>query len=429
MSLIKQVYAREILDSRGMPTVEAEVRLDNGVVGVGMVPSGASTGSREALELRDGGMRYAGKGVLNAVKNINNVIQPVLLGRSALQQLDIDHAMIELDGTQNKSKLGANAILAVSLAVAHAAAKFNQQPLYAYLHSLFDRSGKLSLPVPMINVINGGAHADNILDIQEFMIVPHGAPSFSEALRYGAEIFYVLKKLLRSKNLQTAVGDEGGFAPDLPNNESVLDLISQAIETAGFKLGVQVSLAIDAASSEFYKSGKYILDSEHKNFTSEELTDYWVKLANNYPLISLEDGLAEDDWAGWEYLTKQLGNKIQLVGDDLFVTNTLLLERGINQKIANAVLIKINQIGSLSETFATMHMAKKAGYKCVISHRSGETEDSTIADLAVATNAQQIKTGSLSRSERIAKYNQLLRIESALGDKAEYAGSKAFARS
>ncbi len=426
---IVDLTAREILDSRGIPTVEAEVLLNNGIIGRGCVPSGASTGSREALELRDGGQRYMGKGVLNAIKNIEQKIKPLLLGRSPAAQLDIDQSMIDADGTANKSNLGANAILGVSLAVAHAAAISQQQPLYVYLHDLFDVNGKYSIPVPMMNIINGGEHANNNLAIQEFMIVPHGASSFSEALRYGVEVFYALKKLLHQQGLQTAVGDEGGFAPNLADNRAALDLIMRAIESVGFKPGREVSLALDAASSEFYSNERYSLQSEGKNFTSNELVDYFKLLVSEYPIISLEDALAEDDWPGWEYLTKQLGGKIQLVGDDLFVTNTQILQRGIDEQIANAILIKINQIGSLSETFAAIKMAKRSNYACVISHRSGETEDCTIADLAVATNAQQIKTGSLSRSERIAKYNQLLRIEQQLGARASYAGSSAYVRS
>jgi enolase len=428
MAKIKQIYAREILDSRGTPTVEAEVVLSNGIVGRGVVPSGVSTGSREALELRDGGARYMGKGVQKAVSNITEHLRPMLLGRSALEQIEIDQAMIDLDGTPNKAKYGANSILAVSLAVAHAAANFKHEPMFLYLHDLFDPNGAMSLPVPMMNIINGGAHADNKIDIQEFMIVPHGAPSFKEALRYGVEVFYALKKYLKQKGFQTAVGDEGGFAPNLANNQEVLDSIVTAIETAGFKLGKDLSLALDAASSEFYLDGTYNLSSETKKLNNSQLVDYYAGLVEQYPIISLEDGLAEDDWPGWQLLTQKLGAKIQLVGDDIFVTNTKILQRGINEKIANAILIKMNQIGSLSETFATIKMAKQAKYACVISHRSGETEDCTIADLAVATNAQQIKTGSLSRSERIAKYNQLLRIEEMLGTKATYAGAKAFAR-
>lgn len=422
MPQIKQIIAREILDSRGMPTVESEVLLANGCVGRGVVPSGVSTGSREALELRDAGPRYMGKGVTKAVANIVDRIQPVLLGRSALEQLDIDQSIIALDGTTNKDNFGANAILAVSLAVAHAAANYTQQPLYTYLHSIFDSAGAYSLPVPMMNIINGGAHADNNLDIQEFMIVPHGAASFKEALRYGVEVFYALKKLLKQKNLQTSVGDEGGYAPNLANHAAALEIILVAIEAAGFKAGKEISLALDLASSEFFAAGTYNLTSEDKKFTSLQMIEYLENMVKQYPIISLEDALAEDDWLGWQELTKKLGHKIQLVGDDLFVTNTKLLSRGINEKVANAILIKMNQIGTISETFAAINMAKAANYKCVISHRSGETEDTTIADLAVATNSGQIKTGSLSRSERIAKYNQLLRIEEQLGNKAVYAG-------
>lgn len=422
MPQIKQIIAREIIDSRGMPTVESEVLLANGCVGRGVVPSGVSTGSREALELRDAGPRYMGKGVTKAVANIVDRIQPVLLGRSALEQLDIDQSIIALDGTTNKDNFGANAILAVSLAVAHAAANYTRQPLYTYLHSIFDAAGAYSLPVPMMNIINGGAHADNNLDIQEFMIVPHGAASFKEALRYGVEVFYALKKLLKQKNLQTSVGDEGGYAPNLANHAAALEIILGAIEAAGFKAGKEISLALDLASSEFFAAGTYNLTSEDKKLTSLQMIEYLESMVKQYPIISLEDALAEDDWLGWQELTKKLGHKIQLVGDDLFVTNTKLLSRGINEKVANAILIKMNQIGTISETFAAINMAKVANYKCVISHRSGETEDTTIADLAVATNSGQIKTGSLSRSERIAKYNQLLRIEEQLGNKAVYAG-------
>lgn len=432
MTQIQAVLAREVLDSRGTPTVEAEVLLSNGIRGRGIVPSGVSTGSREAIELRDGGKRYLGKGVQKAVQNVTQFIQPVLLGRSPLEQLDIDQRMIALDGTENKEKYGANAILAVSLAVAHAAAKSQNLPLYQYLHSVYKTqympNTGLSLPVPMMNIINGGAHADNNIDIQEFMIVPHGAPSFKEAMRYGVEIFYALKKILHKNGLHTAVGDEGGFAPDLTSNQAVIDTILTAIHDAGFTAGKDVSLALDSASNEFYKDGKYCLSSENKKLSSMEMADYYVDLARQYPIVSIEDALSEDDWQGWQYLTQKLGSKIQLVGDDVFVTNSKILQRGISEQIANAVLIKINQIGTLSETFATIKMAQQANYGSVISHRSGETEDCTIADLAVATNARQIKTGSLSRSERIAKYNQLLRIEEQLGSSAIYAGSSVYSR-
>ena len=427
MSQIKNVLAREIIDSRGIPTVQAEVLLYNGIVGRGTVPSGVSTGSHEAVELRDGGARYMGKGVLKAVNNVSELLRPVLLGRSALEQLDIDRAMIALDGTPNKAKIGANAILAVSLAVAYAAAESAKLPLYAYLQSCYSQQqAQFSLPVPMMNVINGGAHADNGIEIQEFMIVPHGAPSFKEALRYGVEVFYALKSLLKQQGFRTAVGDEGGFAPDLPSNKAVIENILRAIETAGLAIGTDVSLALDAASSEFYVGGMYNLNSEGLNLTNTQLVDYYAELSAQYPIISIEDGLAEDDWQGWQYLTQKLGGKLQLVGDDIFVTNTKLIQRAIDEKVANSVLIKMNQIGTMSETFEAITMAKQGNYTCVVSHRSGETEDCTIADLAVATNAQQIKTGSLSRSERIAKYNQLLRIEEQLGSTATYPGRAAF---
>lgn len=420
MSLIKEIIAREVLDSRGIPTVEAEVLLANGAKGCAIVPSGASTGTREALELRDGGKRYLGKGVLHAIANIENTIRPALVGRSALQQIEIDQTMIGLDGTSNKAKFGANAILAVSIAVARAAANCNQLPLYSYLHQLFDPNVPYTLPIPMMNIINGGVHADNNLNFQEFMIVPHGAPNFPEAVRYGVEIFYALKALLQHQGLHTAVGDEGGFAPDLPNNEAVIENILTAITHAGLIPGKDVSIAIDAASSEFYENGLYTLTSENLRLTSEELVNYYTNLVKHYPIISLEDGLAEDDWSGWQILTARLGSTTQIIGDDVFVTNTHILERGIAELIANAILIKMNQIGTLSETFAAIKMAQDAGFATVISHRSGETEDTTIADLSVATNAKQIKTGSLCRSERIAKYNRLLRIAAELGDKAEF---------
>jgi enolase len=426
MAQIQDVLAREILDSRGTPTVEVEVVLSNGIKGRGMVPSGASTGSHEALELRDGSARYMGKGVQHAVNNVLAELRPLLLGRSAAQQSDIDQSMLVLDASPNKSKLGANAILAVSLAIAHAAAQDQNLPLYLYLRQIFNPHGQLSLPVPMMNVINGGAHADNNLDIQEFMLVPHGAPTFKEALRYGVEVFYALKKILQQQGLKTAVGDEGGFAPDLPNNEAVIACLLNAIRITGLIPGKDISLAIDAASNEFFKNGVYTLNSEQQNYSNIELADYFENLVQQYPIVSLEDALAEDDWTGWKYLTEKLGSKIQLVGDDIFVTNPQILQRGIAESIANAILIKINQIGTLTETFTTIKMAQQANYACIISHRSGETEDSTIADLAVATNAKQIKTGSLSRSDRIAKYNQLLRIEEQLGPTAKYAGSAAY---
>jgi enolase len=422
MSLIKNIIAREVLDSRGIPTVEVEVQLISGAVGISMVPSGASTGSLEALELRDGGTRYMGKGVQRAVENIHNVIRPMLLGRSTLQQLDIDQAMISADGTPNKSRLGANAILGVSIAVARAAAEASKKPLYSYLHDLFDPNLHYSIPVPMMNIINGGAHADNNLSFQEFMIMPHGAANFSEALRYGVEIFYALKTLLKQSGASVAVGDEGGFAPNLPNNKAAIEVILKAIESTGLKAGIDVSLALDPASTEFYSDGLYNIKAENIKLYSEQMIAYYEKLVKDYPIISIEDGLAEDDWSGWKELTKKLGSTVQIVGDDIFVTNTDILSRGIRENVANAILIKMNQIGTLSETFAAIKLAKKAGYNCIISHRSGETEDTTIADLAVATNAQQIKTGSLSRSDRIAKYNRLLRIAQQLGSLAVFPG-------
>lgn len=422
MSLIKNIIAREVLDSRGIPTVEVEVLLISGATGRSMVPSGASTGSLEALELRDGDARYMGKGVQHAVANIENVIRPMLLGRSALQQLDIDQAMIGADGTPNKSKLGANAILGVSIAVARAAAKSTKQPLYSYLRDIFDPNTHYSIPVPMMNIINGGAHADNNLSFQEFMIMPHGAANFAEALRYGVEIFYALKKLLKQAGASVAVGDEGGFAPNLPNNKAAIEIILSAIEAAGLKAGSDVSLALDPASTEFYNDGLYTIKAEKLQLDSQQMISYYADLVKNYPIISIEDGLAENDWSGWRELTNKLGSSLQIVGDDIFVTNTELLQRGIQENVANAILIKMNQIGTLSETFAAIKMAKKAGYNCIISHRSGETEDTTIADLAVATNAQQIKTGSLSRSDRIAKYNRLLRIAQELGLLAVFPG-------
>lgn len=425
MSTIKKILAREILDSRGIPTVEAEVLLNSGSIGRSSVPAGASTGSREALELRDGGDRYMGRGVQQAVANIEQKIQPMLLGRSALQQLEIDQAMIGGDGTKNKDNYGANAILAVSIAVARAAAADTKQPLYSYLHSMFDAAGPYSIPVPMMNIINGGAHATNNLSFQEFMIVPHGAAKFSESLRYGVEIFYALKAILKQGGLQVSVGDEGGFAPNLPNNMAALDYILDAIKAVGLVAGRDVSIALDPASSEFYKDGLYHIDAEGLHLSSAAMIEYYERLVANYPIISIEDGLAENDWDGWQSLTAKLGSRIQIVGDDIFVTNTEILQRGIDMQVANAILIKMNQIGTLSETFAAIRMAKLANYACVISHRSGETEDCTIADLAVATNAGQIKTGSLSRTDRIAKYNQLLRIEQELGDKAIYPGTNA----
>ena len=425
MSAIVDVIAREILDSRGNPTIEADVVLESGATGRAAVPSGASTGSREAIELRDGDKsRYGGKGVLKAVDYVNTEICEALLGLDGEEQTRIDRILIELDGTENKSRLGANAMLAVSCAVAKASSEDVGLPLYRY----FGGAGPMSLPVPLMNVINGGAHANNSVDLQEFMIVPVGAPSFKEALRWGAEVFHTLKKLIDSKGWPTQVGDEGGFAPDLKSNEEALTLLMQAIETAGYKPGEQIALALDCAASEFYKDGKYHLEGEGRSLTSGELTDLWADWAARYPIISIEDGMAEGDWDGWKHLTDKLGKKVQIVGDDLFVTNTKILQEGIKKGVANSILIKINQIGTLSETFAAIEMAKCAGYTNVISHRSGETEDSLIADLAVGTNAGQIKTGSLSRSDRMAKYNQLIRIEEDLGDIAHYAGRNMFAR-
>ena len=415
MTAIKNLTAREILDSRGNPTVEAEVTLASGTKGLGMVPSGASTGSREALELRDGGERYNGKGVLKAVQHVKTEIKDAILDKEANEQAVIDQIMIDLDGTENKSKLGANAILAVSLAIANASAKEQNKPLYVYLRELFGlQNTSYNLPMPMMNIINGGSHADNNIDLQEFMIVPYGASTFKEALRYGAEVFHALKKLLNKKGLNTAVGDEGGFAPNLPSNEAALDIILEAINQAGLKVNKDLALSLDIASSEFYTNGSYYLNSENKILSTEEFIDYLDNLIKKYPIRSIEDGLAENDWDGWRLLTEKLGNTIQLVGDDLFVTNTKILQEGIRKNIANAILIKINQIGTLTETFAAIKMAQGANYDCIISHRSGETEDTTIADLVVATNARQIKTGSLCRSDRVAKYNRLLRIEEEL---------------
>ncbi|MDQ2075403.1 phosphopyruvate hydratase [Marinimicrobium sp. ABcell2] len=427
MSKIADIKAFEVLDSRGNPTVSAEVILESGAVGEACAPSGASTGSREALELRDGDKsRYLGKGVLKAVENINTTIKKLLVGMDATDQRALDKAMIDADGTENKSVLGANAILAVSLAAAKAAAKFKGVPLYAHIADINGTPGKYTMPVPMMNIINGGEHADNNVDIQEFMIQPVGAKTFSEALRMGAEIFHSLKKVLSEKGLSTAVGDEGGFAPDLPSNEGALEVIATAVEKAGYKLGDNITLAMDCAASEFYKDGKYDLAGEGKVFTAPEFSDYLLGLCNKYPIISIEDGLDESDWEGWADHTQKLGKKIQLVGDDLFVTNTKILKEGIDKNIANSILIKFNQIGSLSETLDAIKMAQDAGYTAVISHRSGETEDTTIADLAVATAAGQIKTGSLCRSDRVAKYNRLLRIEAELGSKAAYRGRAEF---
>lgn len=429
MSEIIHIRGREVLDSRGNPTVEADVVLANGKMGSACAPSGASTGSREALELRDKDpFRYAGKGVLKAVANINGPIQDTLKGRSVLDQESLDQLMLELDGTDNKSKLGANAILAVSLAAAKAAAIDSGLPLYAHIARLNGSDRQFSLPVPMMNIVNGGEHADNNVDIQEFMIQPTGAPSFSEALRYGAEIFHALKSVLNKQGLSTAVGDEGGFAPDLPSNAAALDAILQAIELAGFKAGKDIHLALDCAASEFYADGKYNLKGENKSFDSEGFAAYLKQLTVDYPILSIEDGMDESDWVGWAKLSEQIGDKVQLVGDDLFVTNTSILKRGIDEKIANSILIKFNQIGSLTETLAAINMAKYAAYTAVISHRSGETEDTTIADLAVAAAAGQIKTGSLCRSDRVAKYNRLLRIEEELGDRSVYNGLMEFKR-
>ncbi|MEQ3723975.1 phosphopyruvate hydratase [Alcanivorax sp.] len=426
MSKIVDIKAREILDSRGNPTIEADVILESGASGSACAPSGASTGSREALELRDGDKsRYLGKGVTKAVGNVNSAIRELLVGKDASDQKALDQAMLDADGTENKANLGANAILAVSLAAAKAAAADQGKPLYEYISDLQDDDNEYSLPVPMMNIINGGEHADNNVDIQEFMIQPVGAPTVAEAIRYGAEIFHALKGVLKKRGLNTAVGDEGGFAPNLPSNEAALEAIMEAIEIAGYKAGDDVTLALDCAASEFYKDGKYVLAGEDRSMNSEEFADYLAELCDRYPIISIEDGMDESDWDGWKILTEKLGKKIQLVGDDLFVTNTKILKRGIDEKVANSILIKFNQIGSLTETLDAIKMAKDAGYTAVISHRSGETADTTIADLAVATAAGQIKTGSLCRSDRVAKYNRLIRIEQELG-RAAYHGRKEF---
>jgi len=423
MSSIVDVVAREILDSRGNPTVEADVLLESGVMGRAAVPSGASTGTREAIELRDGDKgRYLGKGVMQAVENVNTEISEAIIGLDAQEQAFIDQTMIDLDGTDNKSRLGANAILAVSMAVAKAAAEESGLPLYRY----FGGMAPMQMPVPMMNIINGGEHANNSLDIQEFMIMPVGANTFREALRCGAEIFHALKKLLDKAGHSTAVGDEGGFAPNLGSHAEALQIIMQAIEAAGYVPGQDVLLALDCAASEFYKDGKYHLSGEGLQLTSAQFVDYLANLADQFPIVSIEDGMSEADWDGWKLLTDRLGSKVQIVGDDIFVTNTRIFKEGIQKGIANSILIKINQIGTLSETFAAVEMAKRAGYTAVISHRSGETEDSTIADIAVGLNAGQIKTGSLSRSDRIAKYNQLIRIEEDLGDTASYPGRETF---
>lgn len=421
MTTIKDILAFEVLDSRGNPTIACKVILGSGTTGLAMVPSGASTGTREALELRDQDTgRYLGKGVKTAIHNIETVIKPALLHHKANEQAKIDHLMLKLDGTENKSKLGANAILAVSLACAHAAANDAKLPLYRYLN----QDGAISLPVPMMNIINGGAHADNPLDFQEFMIIPWGAPSFCEAVRYGAEVFHTLKKILHKKGLNTNVGDEGGFAPNLSSHEAAIETILEAITQAGYKPGEDIALALDAASSEFYKEGHYHFEGH--TFDSAHMVDYYTHLAHNYPIISIEDGMSENDYAGWKLMTEKLGQTIQLVGDDVFVTNPKIFKKGIEEHMANAILIKLNQIGTLTETLETIHMAHTARYKTIISHRSGETEDTTIADLAVATHAGQIKTGSLSRTDRVAKYNRLIMIEKMLGNSAKFAGKDAF---
>ncbi|MFI9652072.1 phosphopyruvate hydratase [Guyparkeria halopsychrophila] len=423
MAAIERVHAREVIDSRGNPTVEAEVHLAGGIVGRAIVPSGASTGAREAIELRDGDeSRYLGKGVTRAVANVNGEINDAVKGMSVHALADIDNKMIELDGTENKSRLGANAILAVSLAAAQAGALERGEPLFSYLGG----EAAVTLPVPMMNIINGGEHADNSIDMQEFMIIPAGAPNFSEALRYGVEVFHALKQVLAARGLSTAVGDEGGFAPDLPSNEAAIEAIMEAIEKAGYTPGKDVFLGLDAASSEYIKDGKYVLTGENRTLDAAGMVDLLAEWVEKYPILSIEDGMAEDDWDGWALLTERLGDKCQLVGDDLFVTNEKILREGIERKVANSMLVKVNQIGTLTETLAAMRLAQENGYTNVVSHRSGETEDTTIADLAVATNAGQIKTGSLSRSDRIAKYNQLLRIEERLGDKARFPGRAAF---
>lgn len=423
MSAIVDVIAREILDSRGNPTIEADVLLESGVLGRASVPSGASVGTKEAVELRDGdAQRYSGKGVLKAVENVNTEISETLMGLDAIDQSFIDQALIDLDGTTNKSRLGANATLAVSLAVAKAAAEESGLPLYRYLGG----AGLMSMPVPLMNLINGGAHANNNINMQEFMIIPLGIQSFRDAIRCGAEVFSTLKKLINAKNMPTTVGDEGGFAPNLENNEAALQLIVEAIDQAGYQPGRDVAIGLDCASSEFFHEGKYHLASDGMHLTSAQFVDYLASWVDKYPIISIEDGMSEHDWDGWELLTNKLGKSIQLVGDDIFVTNAKILQEGIKRGIANSILIKVNQIGTLTETFSAIEMAKCAGYTAVISHRSGETEDTTIADIAVATNALQIKTGSMSRSDRLAKYNQLLRIEEDLGDSASYAGRRAF---
>ncbi len=426
MSLIADVYAREILDSRGNPTIEVDVVLEDGSMGRAAVPSGASTGAYEAVELRDGDrQRYMGKGVLNAVENVNTIIAPEIVGMDSIDQAGIDRLMIELDGTPNKSRLGANAILGVSLAVAKAAASFLALPLYQYIGGVNARE----LPVPMMNILNGGKHADNNVDIQEFMIVPAGAGNYREALRMGVEVYHGLKKVLNKKGLATSVGDEGGFAPNLPSNEAAVEVILEAIEAVGFKPGQDIYLALDIAATELFRDGFYWMGGDKEKLTSEEMVAFWEGWVSKYPIVSIEDGLSEDDWEGWKLLTRKLGEKIQLVGDDLFVTNTQRLEQGIKSGAANSILIKVNQIGTLTETLDTIEMAKRAGYTCVVSHRSGETEDSTIADIAVATNSGQIKTGAPARTDRVAKYNQLLRIEEELDALAVFRGKHVFVRS
>ena len=423
MSTIVDIIGREVIDSRGNPTVECDVLLESGTMGRAAVPSGASTGSREAIELRDGDKsRWLGKGVLRAVENINTEISEAVMGLDATEQAYIDRVLIELDGTDNKARLGANATLAVSMAVAKAAAEESGLPLYRY----FGGSGAMSLPVPMMNVINGGAHANNNLDIQEFMIIPVGAPTFREAIRYGGEVFHALKKIIHDRKLSTAVGDEGGFAPSVANHEAAIQMILEAIDRAGYQAGSQIALGLDCAASEFFKDGKYVLGGEGLSLSATDFTNMLSTWCDKYPIISIEDGMAENDWDGWRVLTDALGDRVQLVGDDLFVTNTRILREGIDAGIANSILIKINQIGTLTETFAAIELAKRNNYTAVVSHRSGETEDTTIADIAVATNALQIKTGSMSRSDRVAKYNQLLRIEEDLGDVAHYPGRSAF---
>ena len=423
MAMITDVYAREILDSRGNPTVEVEIYLESGIMARAAVPSGASTGAYEAAELRDDDAdRYMGKGVLKAVKNVNEIIAPEIIGLDVMDQIGIDRILLELDGTENKAKLGANAILGVSLAAAKAAAEELDLPLYQYIGGVNAKQ----LPIPLMNILNGGQHADNNVDIQEFMIMPIGAESFSEALRMGTEIFHSLKKVLKGKGLNTSVGDEGGFAPDLASNEEALKVIMEAIEKAGYKAGEEVYLALDVAATELFKDGKYNLEGEGKVLTSAEMVDFYENLVNKYPILSIEDGLSEDDWEGWKLITDRLGDRVQIVGDDLFVTNVKKLSQGIETQTANSILIKVNQIGTLTETLDTIEMAKRAGYTCVISHRSGETEDSTIADIAVATNAGQIKTGAPARTDRVAKYNQLLRIEGELDYLAQYKGMKVF---